>query len=394
MAKSITKRTLAGFRSTKVNAQYYPELIENITERPEAVVNTFRDGKRFWKINQDTNMKLDAIVGNPPYQVMDGGNGASATPVYNLFVEISIKMLPNYLSMIMPSRWLSGGRGLDTFRDRMLHDNRICVLHDFHNANDCFPNVEIKGGICYFLWNKTHHNDCLVASHHNGIVHKTTRPLLEDGVETFIRSDEQISILYKVRELNEPLFSSWLNAGRYYGFHTKIEWDDELHGRIQTADGTDFIPILSKPVKGDEVKVYIHGGECWISRTNIPKNSDAVDGYKVLLPRSGNPGSIIIGKPKISEPGSCSSNTYVVALCPNRLLTKEEANNMLNYIKTKFFRFLVATKTTTQSMSLPAYTFIPLQDFSRPWTDADLYEKYDLTEEEIAFIESMIKPME
>lgn len=394
MAKSITKRTLAGFRPVRVNAQYYKDLIKNISERPEAVVNTFRDGKHFWKINNETNMKLDAIVGNPPYQVMDGGNGASATPVYNLFVDISIKMIPNYISMIMPSRWLSGGRGLDNFRDKMLHDDRICVLHDFHNASDCFPNVEIKGGICYFLWDKMYHNDCRVASHHNGSIYQTTRPLLEDGVETFIRSDEQISVLYKVRSKEENLFSQWLNAGRYFGFHTKVEWDDEIHGRIQTADGSDFIPVLSRPMKDEDVKIYIHGGECWIARKDIPKNVDAVDGYKVLLPRSGNPGSTIIGKPKISEPGSCSSNTYVVALCPKRKLSKEEAWNMLNYIKTKFFRFLVATKTTTQSMSLPAYTFVPLQDFSKPWTDAELYAKYGLTDEEIAFIESMIKPME
>ena len=394
MAKSITKRTLAGFRNTRVNAQYYPNLIENISERPEAVVNTFRDGKHFWHINDNQNMKLDAIVGNPPYQVMDGGNGASATPVYNLFVDISKKTMPDYISMIMPSRWMTGGRGLDSFRDRMLHDERICVLHDFYQANDCFPNVEIKGGICYFLWDKTHHGNCLVASHHNGTIRQNNRPLLEDGVETFIRSDEQISILYKVKAKDEKPLSLWLNAGRYYGFHTKVEWDDDLHGRIQTADGSDFIPVLSKPASGKEVKIYIHGGECWIKRSDIPKNADSVDGYKVLLPRSGNPNSIIIGKPKISEPGSCSSNTYVVALCPERNLSKDEANNLLNYIKTKFFRLLVATKTTTQSMSLPAYTFVPLQDFTKPWTDEELYKKYNLTDEEIQFIESMIKPME
>ena len=394
MAKSITKRTLAGFRNTRVNAQYYPNLIENISERPEAVVNTFRDGKHFWHINDNQNMKLDAIVGNPPYQVMDGGNGASATPVYNLFVDISKKTMPDYISMIMPSRWMTGGRGLDSFRDRMLHDERICVLHDFYQANDCFPNVEIKGGICYFLWDKTHHGNCLVASHHNGTIRQNNRPLLEDGVETFIRSDEQISILYKVKAKDEKPLSLWLNAGRYYGFHTKVEWDDDLHGRIQTADGSDFIPVLSKPASGKEVKIYIHGGECWIKRSDIPKNADSVDGYKVLLPRSGNPNSIIIGKPKISEPGSCSSNTYVVALCPERNLSKDEANNLFNYIKTKFFRLLVATKTTTQSMSLPAYTFVPLQDFTKPWTDEELYKKYNLTDDEIAFIESMIKPME
>ncbi len=394
MARSITRRTLAGFRDTNVNAKYYRNLIENITQKPALVVNTFKDGKRFWGINQSSNMTIDAIIGNPPYQMMDGGNGASATPVYNVFVDVSVSMSPKYLSLIMPSRWLTGGRGLDSFRDRMLHDDRIRFLHDYHNANDCFPNVEIKGGVCYFLWDKTFHNYCNIVSHFNGMMNETRRPLLEEGVETFIRSDEQISILYKVREKNEPLFSSWLNAGRFYGFHTKVEWDDELHGRIQTADGTDFIPILSEPVSGEEVKVYVHGGVCWISRDNIPKNANSVDSYKVLLPRSGNPGSIIIGKPKISEPGSCSSNTYVIALCPERELSKEEALNMLNYIKSKFFRFLVATKTTTQSMSLPAYTFVPLQDFTRPWTDTDLYEKYNLSKDEISFIESMIKPME
>ena len=341
-----------------------------------------------------SKMEFDAIVGNPPYQMMDGGNGASATPVYNMFVNTSLEMSPNYISMIMPSRWLSGGRGLDSFRDKMLHDDRISILHDFYNASDCFPNVEIKGGICYFLWNKKHHGDCLVVSHRNGLTNVTKRPLLEEGVDTFIRSDEQISILYKVRAKGEKPFSLWLNAGRYFGFHTKVEWDDDLNGRIQTADGSDFIPVFSKPQKGNEIKLYIHGGQCWISRNDIPKNVKAVDGYKVLLPRSGNPASIIIGKPKISEPGSCSSNTYVVALNPEKVMSKVEAKNMLEYIKTKFFRFLVATKTTTQSMSLPAYTFVPLQDFSKPWTDAELYAKYGLEKDEIDFIESMIKPME
>ena len=395
MARSITKRTLAGFRNTRVNAQYYPDLIQNISERPEAVVNTFRDGKHFWKINQDTNMKLDAIVGNPPYQVMDGGNSASAIPIYHHFVNLSKIIKPKFISMIMPSRWLSGGRGLDDFRKEMLNDKRICVLHDYFNARDCFPTVGLRGGICYFLLDTAYNGDCEIVSHRDGIIKRQIRPLLEEGADTFIRSEEQISILYKIKALNEKPLSDWLSAGRFYGFHTKIDWnEDSSKGLIQTADGTDVIPIQNAKIEDDDVKIYVHGGFCWIKRSNIPKNVDYVDCYKVLLPRSGNPDTVIIGKPKMSEPGSCNSNTYVVAMPLDRHLSKEEALHLLGYIKTKFFRFLVATKTTTQSMSLPAYSYIPLQDFTRPWTDADLYAKYNLTDEEIQFIESMIKPME
>ena len=148
MAKSITKRTLAGFRTTRVNAQYYPNLIENISERSEAVVNTFRDGKHFWKINQDTSMKLDAIVGNPPYQVMDGGAGVSAIPVYHRFVEIAKESKPNYISMIMPAKWYNGGRGLEQFRYDMLHDKQLRSLYDYVDPHDCFPTVDVAGGIC------------------------------------------------------------------------------------------------------------------------------------------------------------------------------------------------------------------------------------------------------
>ena len=395
MARSITRRTLAGFRDVRVNAQYFKDLIQNITERPEFVVNTLKDGKHFWKINQNENMKFDAIVGNPPYQVMDGGNSASAIPIYHHFVNLSKIINPNYISMIMPSRWLSGGRGLDDFRKEMLNDKRICVLHDYFNARDCFPTVGLRGGICYFLLDLAYNGDCEIVSHKAGVSNRQIRPLLEEGADTFIRSEEQISILYKVKALNEKPLSDWLSAGRFFGFHTKLEWDEgSSNGAIQTADGMDMIPIHNTKKDDNDVKLYVHGGFCWINRHDIPKNVEYVDCYKVLLPRSGNPDTVIIGKPKMSEPGSCNSNTYVVAMPLDRQLTKEEALYLLDYMKTKFFRFLVATKTTTQSMSLPAYSYVPLQDFTRLWTDADLYAKYGLTDEEIQFIESMIKPME
>ena len=397
MAKSITRRTLLGFRKAKTNMWAPDDLINKIKNQPELFIKKVHDliGK---------NVKINAIVGNPPYQVMDGGNSNSALPVYHLFVDIARLAKPDYISMIMPSRWLIGGRGLDAFRDSMLDDNRIHTLHDFHDSKDCFPTVEIKGGICYFLWAlNSSDEDCSIYTHtENGIL-SSRRPLREDGVSTYIRSEAQLTIVAKIKSQTSKRLSEWLNAGRFYGFHTKVEWDNDLNGRIQTADGKDFIPVSKMPTANNTAKIYIHGGECWIDPNNIPKNKEYLDSYKVLLPRSGNPKSIIIGKPKISEYNSVSSNTYVVAVNPNGYMNKDEAENLLKYMYTKFFRMLVATKTTTQSMSLPAYEFIPLQDFTEnsdiDWTksvaeiDTQLYTKYGLSEEEITFIESMIKPM-
>lgn len=340
------------------------------------------------------DMKFDVIIGNPPYQLGDGGNSASAMPIYQEFVEQALKLKPRYLSMITPSRWFMGGRGLDSFRSTMLHDDRISVIHDYPNASDCFPGVEIKGGICYFLWSREIHGLCSVFSHNGDNVECSKRPLLEDGMETFIRNDTQISILNKVKRVGEQTISTWLNAGRFYGFHTKVAWINDQRGRIQTADGKGFVEMCRNASEIFNTKVYIHGGTCWVSYNSIPKNAEFSHKYKVIIPRSGNPGGTILGKPKISEPETCSSNTYVVAIPPNFDLDSEMTENLISYIRTKFFRFLVAIKTSTQDMAPKAYEFVPLQDFSKPWTDKELYKKYKLTKEEIAFIESMIRPMD
>lgn len=342
-------------------------------------------------------MKFDVIIGNPPYQLGDGGNAASALPIYHMFIQQAKKLNPQFMSFIVPSRWLNGGRGLDNFRKEMLEEEKICILHDFMDSKECFNGVEIKGGVCYFLWNREHQGDCEVFSHLQGNVKQSKRPLLEHGAEIFIRSEEQISIFHKVITKNERVLTEWLNAGRYFGFHTKIEWDTNgINGTIQSADGKSFYPITKSQTSKNDTKVYIHGGECWISGETVPRNGVRILSYKVLIPRSGNPGfgNTITGKPKVSEPGTCSSNTYMVGIPSDRDLNKDEAENLCNYIKTKFVRFLVATKTSTQSTPPDAFQFVPLQDFSHPWTDEMLYKKYGLTEEEIAFIESMIRPME
>lgn len=342
------------------------------------------------------DMQFDVIIGNPPYQMGDGGNGASALPVYHKFIEQTIELQPKYMIFIVPARWLNGGRGLDEFRKKMLEDSRIRVLHDYLNSTDCFSGVEIKGGICYFLWEKDYNGICSVYTHNQDNVFHSRRPLLENGAEVFIRSEEQVSIFHKVLAKQEESLSKWLNAGRYFGFHTKVEWVSEKEGKIQSADGKVFYPIRKDRNDIYSTKVYVHGGQCWISPKTIPRNANRISSYKVLIPRSGNPGfgNTIIGKPKISEPNTCSSNTYMVAIPPQGDMSINEATNLCSYLNTKFVRLLVATKTSTQSTPPDAFEFVPLQDFSHPWTDEMLYKKYNLDKDEIAFIESMIRPME
>lgn len=339
-------------------------------------------------------MKFDVIIGNPPYQLSDGGQGASALPVYHKFIEQSIKLNPRYLAMIVPSRWFTGGRGLDEFRKKMLSDRRISTIHDFPNASDCFPGVEIKGGVNYFLWERDYQGPCQITTISGDESNTQTRELLEAGCDIFIRYNDAVSILKKVQQKNELTFNTLMSAGRFFGFHTKVERNKDGTAGIQTADGSSMVPAQQAPSSKCNVKVYVHGGTCWIDPNKIPRNQNRVRDFKILLPNAGNPGSTIIGNPLICEPNACSSNTYAVVFLPPKYNELKYYENCLSYIKTKFFRFLVSIKTFTQQMAPAAYSFVPIQDFSESWTDEMLYLKYDLTEEEIAFIESMIKPMD
>ena len=372
MAKSITKRTLAGFRDTKVNAQYYPNLIENISERPEAVVNTFRDGKHFWKINNNTNMKLDAIVGNPPYQVMDGGAKSSAKPVYQHFVSLSKSIKPNYLSMIMPAKWFNGGKGLDDFRSDMLSDNRIARLYDYIDGHDCFPTVDIAGGICYFLWDSIYKGKCHVTTQFNGNRVENDREL--NSGDVYIRHIEELSILDKIG--CEKSFLS-IYPRKPFGLSTDV-----------------------KPTNEGDIILRYPGGRGSFKSSMVTTNKDLIGKWKVVTSYATaehagetdkNGQKRIISTLEILEPNVVCSETYLLVAVFD---SKIEAENMLSYIKTRFVRALIAMITTTQHLARANFRFVPLQDFSKPWTDAELYAKYGLTEDEIAFIESMIKPME
>ena len=379
MAKSITKRTLAGFRNTRVNAQYYPNLIENISERPEAVVNTFRDGKRFWKINQETNMKLDAIVSNPPYQVMDGGTDRGAVPVYQHFVEIAKKCKPNYISMIMPARWYAGGRGLDEFRESMLSDKRVQYLYDFETSKDLFPTVDIAGGLCYFLWHKSNVTPCRVYNVNPLGSYCAERYLNEFPV--FVRSNTSIPILKKVTEKSTECLNGLVLSINPFGFRTYFR------GRKDKKDG--------------DIKILTSEGWGYVSRSEITKGIVNVNKYKIIVgrfvPSNGElnvkpgEGYRVLTTPRILKTDEINTETYIDTAVFDTL---NEATNYKNYLCTKFARYLLRLAITSVNVTRECFTFVPMQDFTRSWTDEDLYAKYGLTDEEIALIEFMIKPME
>lgn len=322
------------------------------------------------------DMKFDVIIGNPPYQLSDGGNGASAKPIYHLFVEQAKKLKPRYLSMIIPARWYAGGKGLDTFRNSMLTDDRLLIIHDFVDASDCFTEVEIKGGVCYFLWDRDYHGDCTICSHSgNKIISEMKRPLLENNCDTFIRYNDAIQILHKIRQFGEKTFDNVVSPRKPFGLATDFR---------NYAKNKDMIHSL---------KIYAQKDTGYISPNQIEKNKEWINLWKVYVPEaigSGNMETDVV-KPLLGEPNTVCSETYVVVNPTNE---KQIAENIISYINTKFFHFLLGLKKITQHTTSKTYSFIPLQDFSKPWTDEELYQKYDLSQKEIDFIESMIKPMD
>ena len=321
------------------------------------------------------NMTFDVIIGNPPYQLADGGNAASAKPLYHLFVQQAIRLSPRYLSMIIPARWYSGGKGLDEFRDLMLNDTRLSYLVDYFDSNDCFPGIDLSGGVCYFLWDQQHSGDCIVRSIINGKESIIQRPLIEKGNDSFVRFNSSISILEKIKQFQESSFIQLVSSRKPFGIAT--------NEKINTEKGINGIKIYAYPKNG------------YIESSKVSANKQSVYKPKVLISYAygerGNFPYLVIGKPFIGEVNSCCSETYLMI---GPLDTTNECENVMSYIRTKFFRFLVLLRKNTQHATSKVYQFVPLQDFSHTWTDEMLYKKYSLTEDEIAFIESMIRPME
>lgn len=337
------------------------------------------------------SMQFDVIIGNPPYQLADGGQGASAVPIYNKFVEQAKALQPRFLSMVIPARWFFGGRGLDTFRKSMLDDKRIRKIADFPDSRKCFPSVDVAGGICYFLWDRDSPGDCEVVSHSfGGQETVSVRSLTEPGCDIFIRNNEYIAILKKIALQETGAAGVGLPANRRF--------EQQVSGQKPFGLRT-FFRGMDKPKGGDDLIVLQSRGRAWVPRAEINEGKGLIDKWKVFTSKSSaeHAGQVdkngmrkVLSLSGVIPPGSVVTETYVLL---GTYDNEAEARNCFSYVTTKFFRFLVAARASAQDLPRVAYSFVPIQDFSRPWCDEDLYTKYGLTEREIALIESTIRPM-
>ncbi|MFH1421472.1 MAG: Eco57I restriction-modification methylase domain-containing protein, partial [Planctomycetota bacterium] len=309
------------------------------------------------------NMKFDVIIGNPPYQLIDGGAQASAIPLYHKFVKQAKKLNPRFLTMIIPSRWFAGGRGLDAFRNEMLKDHRIRTIHDFLNASDCFPCISLEGGACYFLWDRDNKGLCKICTHEgNKITSELERPLLEINCNIFIRYNEAIEILHKVTSKNEESIIKEVSSQKPFGFRTYFTGKEKYFK--------------------DSIKVYANKKIGYVKKSEVMQNQNWIDLYKVYVSMAYGMGNTkpyqVINKPILGEPESCCTETYMVI---GPYSSEKRAKNVISYLQTKFFRFLVLLRKNTQHAAKAVYTFVPIQDFNETWTDEKLYKKYRLTKD-------------
>ncbi len=390
MAVGITRRTLFGFRQVDQKANIKNvQLIERASKDQEGLVKDLKSAGFWKKKSSKQEMKFNAVVGNPPYQVNVGKEKDNyGIPIYNQFFDIARKLSPSFISMIMPSRWFTGGRGLEQFRKSMLNDSRLQYIYDFVDSKDCFPTVDISGGICYLLWNYMYNGNCLFTNRFHGSSISNYRKLNEHGV--FVRNNSSLSIIEKINSQSDLKLNSMVSGQTPFGF-------------ITTFRGTSkYFP--------NAVILKSSGETTYVTREEVKKNSQWIDLYKVIFSKAtcehaGIPDKNgmyrVISYMGILEPNYICTQSYLVGGTFDNLL---EAENLQKYIKTKILRFLMLQTITSQDISPDKFAFVPLQDFtsnsdidwsqSIPDIDRQLYTKYNLSDDEIAFIEKMIKPMD
>jgi len=323
------------------------------------------------------NMQFDVIIGNPPYQMAGGAGGSSDSSIYHLFVEQALKLEPRYAAFVTPSRWLAGGRGLDEFRSKMLNAGNLRSLTDFPDSSEAFPGVQIKGGVCYFLWDRSHKGTCDVTRISGGETHfQSARELGEFDV--FVRDERAVEILRKVQS------------------HPYTGMDAMVSNREPFKLESNFKDFHVKQRQGDISLYRITPGKRrvdWVQRSEIVKNAHLIDAWKVYVPKAYGAGESIphqiLGKPIIAAPPSVCTGSYLAIAVESEM----SARSIESYYATKFFRFLVSLRKITQDAFSHMYVWVPQQSWDRLWTDKLLYEKYGLTADHIKFIESVIKPM-
>lgn len=391
MAKGITHRTLFGFRQVDQKANIKNvQLIERASKDQEGLVKEL-ESVGFWKGNSSKQeMKFNAVVGNPPYQIMDGGGtGSSATPIYNKFVDLAKLLNPNNVSMIIPAKWYTGGKGLDEFRANMLNDKQLIKLFDYEDSRDCFPTVDIAGGVCYFLWNKGSDNKCVVTSILGSFRNESTRYLNEH--DTFIRNQKVLDIINKVK------------SQTFTGFLSQTVYSRKPFGIRSFQRG-----FPAKP--GRNISLFGSDGITYMEEKDVPQNKEIVDKWKVIMSKASaehagqtdaNGRKRIVSRLEVLPPYTICTESYLLL---DIFDNEEEAQNLKKYIRTCFTRFLLASILITQNIVRDKFKFVPIQNYknnsdidwsqSIPDIDRQLYTKYNLSDDEIAIIEKMIKPMD
>lgn len=322
------------------------------------------------------NMHFDVVIGNPPYQLSDGGGaGSSAVPIYQHFIEQAQKLEPRLLTMIVPSKWFSGGKGLDSFRAKMLSDTHLRSLIDYPNSREAFSGVDVAGGVNYFLWDKNYEGPCEVTT--VAANERTVKVRNLGEYEVFVRDNRVLQIIKKIETSGEPAFSEIVSARRPFDVDAK----------------TPTNPY------GD-VYLYASSGDTRIDRDQITKGKDLIDKWKVLLSKTSSEHAgqtdksgrkRVLSRIEVMPPGSASTESYLVIGPFN---SEREAASAAAYLRTRFTRFLVASILLTQNITRRSFAFVPGQDFTRTWSEPDLHEKYGLSREDVEFIESQIKSME
>ncbi len=388
MAERITRRTLTGFRDTKANVKCLENLTGQIMAYKKKFVRTVANGKTFWNANNIENMKFDAIISNPPYQVNIGEQKDNyGIPLYNQFMETAKEFAPNYISMIMPSRWFTGGRGLDKFRKDMLADKRLRKIFDYVDSKDCFPTVDISGGVGYFLWDAHHNGNCEFTNTLHGKSRTQERRL--DEYPVFIRNNDALSVVDKVMSKSDHMLSETVSGQTPFGFVTTYRGEEEPFDQ--------------------SVELKSSGATSYVARESIKKNSQWTDLYKVIFSKAtcehaGTPdrnGQFrVLSSLMTLHPGVICTQSYLVG---NVFENETEADNFTQYLKTKFLRYLMLQTITSQDLSSDKFMFVPMQDFTNAsdidWTadlaeiDKQLYAKYGLAKEEIEIVESTVKAM-